>query len=559
MKEFLILFKHELKMQFPLIGFKRNKKNDIFGMLLSAALIIGMASLFVMLVSTIAEGYVLVKINKILNPRQRAVELLNILYCLIAIVLVVGCIRKMVSTLTSKQNKQVYLRLPIKHQTIFMAKLMAILVWNFVVSSALVLPINIIFYITLNPGFVFWIKTLIVLIGLPIVVMGISTILLIPAIKIVEILKSRYLLLFTTITSLLIGLFVLYAKFLKVLQKLFETGSIKFLFNADFVSTLQGFNKFTYPINSFANIMLGKDVVISLLLIMLAVVLSGAIAYLVSSKLFNLTMYKNKHEFAVKRPRREYKTSKPIVALIKKEFKCVYRTPKMLFSYFSIAFAMPAMVYCCYTLFDSLIVNAFGIKVSFALALLVLLMFSVLTNTFCATNITREGKSFLKMKSIAINPRYILLSKVLFCAIVSLISVVISGAILAAVTNLKVWECAVCIVVVTLFALAQILIATRLDLNHAKLNATQSEAEASNSKTITKIISLGLIFSLLVGVGSIMIYILAQANALEIVHRLNLKVAYAYVLPLVISCVYLAISVFYYKHNINKSFDKLDK
>ena len=88
MKEFLILFKHEIKMLFPILGVAKKKKRYFFGTLLSVLVTLLLVVVVVMLMSRIAEGYVGVKVNKILNPTQRATELINIVYCFIIAIMV---------------------------------------------------------------------------------------------------------------------------------------------------------------------------------------------------------------------------------------------------------------------------------------------------------------------------------------------------------------------------------------------------------------------------------------------------------------------------------------
>ncbi len=557
MKEFAVLFKHELKMLFPILSYSKKKKFDWVGLLLSLALSVIILGVFIALISKIANGYVSVKVNKILNPKARATELINILYLFIMVLMVIGCIRKMQSTLMMNKDKQIYLRLPVKHQNLFLSKLLALMIWNFIASIALIVPINIIFYIAVNPSFVFWLKTVFVIITMPLVVFGISTILLVPVIKVLEFLKDRYLLLFVVISGLLIGAFVLYSKFLAIVQLWLETGSIKFLFNSSFIHSLQTWLKCSYPANCFANIMMGNQIWISLIIIVLFIALSVAVAVSISNKLFYLTLYKDNRELKVKKVKPKYHQSKPIVSLMKKEFICVYRSPKHLFSYFAIAISMPVMVYCCYTLFESLIINAFGLKISFALAMLVLLVFSVLTNTFCATNVTRDGLSFLKMKTLALKPTYLLLAKVLFCGIVSSLSSIASVIVLVIVTDLTILNGLICAVILILFSFAQILVATRLDLNNVKLLSNSAEKESSSSKTVTKVVFLGLVLALCMGIGSTLISILSQGCTLSIIQKLNLKEIYAYILPLVISIAYFVYSVVYYNYKIYKSFDAL--
>ncbi len=557
MREFMILFKHELKMLFPSIVVGKKKKYDIFGFVLSLLITLFIASVFIMLVARIAKGYVDVRVDKIIDPSKRAVELLNVLYLFVIVLMVIGCTRKMSGVLAERKNKEIYLRLPVKHQNLFLSKLIALMIWTLMLGFSLILPINIIIYLVLKPTFVFWLKTVFTLVAIPMIVFGISTILLIPYIKIVDFLKNKYLWIFIILSGALIGTFLLYSQFLEIIQLLLETGSIKFLFNKGFVTTLQTMLKWAYPSNCFAHVMIGDKFILPLITILLFVGLSIALTYFVSNKLFNVTLYKSEQERKVGKPKTDYHQNKPMVSLIKKEFVNVYRNPKHLFSYFTIALAMPVMVYCCYTLFDSLITNSFGIEITFSLALLVLLMFSVLTNTFCATNITRDGVSFLKIKSLPLKPTHIMLSKVLFCGIVSTLSIIASIAVLVAFTGVTIVDGLLCSLIVIVFSYSQILIATRLDLNHTRFLSTTVEAETTSSKTITKVVVLGLVLALLMGIVSLLIYIMSQGSALQFVQNLHLRKIYSYIWPAIISVLYLLYAIIYYNYKVNKSFDAL--
>ena len=554
MKEFLVLFKHELKMLFPILSFNKKRKYDYLGLLLSLLLSAAIVVVLVMLVSKIAEGYITVKVNKILNPNNRATELLNILYFCVIIFMVIGCIRKMSATLTLRQNKEIYLRLPVKEQTLFLSKFASLLVWNLVTGALLILPINIIFYIVLRPSFIFFVKTLFIMITMPVVVFGIATVFVVPVIKILNFLKNKYLLIFVLISGLLIGVFFLYSNFLEIVKLWLETGSIRFLFNNSFVSSMQGWLKWAYPSNCFANIMMGNKLLLSFVIVILFVALAVAIAFFVSNKLLHITLYRTEQENKIAKAKNKYKKINPVLSLMKKEFICVYRNPKHLFSYFAIAVSMPVMAYCCFTLFESLIKNALGIKISFSLALLVLLMFSILTNTFCATNVTRDGLSFLKMKTFAINPSKLLLAKVLFCGIVSALSVLISGIVLIWATNLTILEGLLNILIVIPFSFAQILVATRLDLNHAKLSSNLAETESASNKIITKVVFLGLLLALITGVASVVCLIMSNG---VIFAKFNLKEVYAYIIPIIICTLYLGFAFLYYHYKIDKSLDNL--
>ena len=120
MKEFLILFKHEMKLQFPL---KRQKgKIDILGSALSFLTTLLVAVVFVLLVSTVVRNYVRVEIHRVPAPLERGRELLNFFYAVILLATSFVCMEKMRSTLTQKKDRELFLRLPVKPQTLFMSK-----------------------------------------------------------------------------------------------------------------------------------------------------------------------------------------------------------------------------------------------------------------------------------------------------------------------------------------------------------------------------------------------------------------------------------------------------
>ena len=560
MREFLILFKHEMKMQFPL---KRQKgKIDIVGTALSLFATVLVAVVFVMLVSTVVQNYVLVEINKVPAPLQRGKELLNFFYVVILLTISFTCMEKMRSTLTQKKDKELFLRLPVKPQTLFMSKLCTLLVWTYLFAFVLIVAVNMIFFIVLKPAFTFWLLTLLAWLLMPMAAFLIATALLVPYIKLIDFISEKYWLIFLILSGIVIGAFVLYSGLLGILQSLLETGSIKFLFNQQFITSLQNLLIWTYPANCFASIVLGQNLPVSLLITAVIAAVSVGAVYFVSKKLFYATLYKNESKRRAGRKQENYVVRNPLFALVKKEFISVFREPKHLFSYFSIATAMPVMVYCCYTLFESLIRNAIGLKVDFALALLVLLIFSILTNTFCATNITRDGLTALKSKMFPVKASLLLLAKVLFCAIVSSAAIVVSTLVLIITSliqkgGLQVWEALLCGLVALLFSMAQIFIATRMDLNHAKVSASPAEAERLNNRTVSKVVFLGLGLALVFGVLSMCISIFARMTSVSFIASLHLQEWYAYGLPILGSFLYFGFGLFYYAYGIEKSFDRL--
>ena len=554
MREFWVLFKHEFKMQF---NTRQKGKFDFIGSLLSLLTTLLVGVVFVVLVSTIVENYVALEMNKVSAPLERSHELLNVFYTVLILTMSFVCMEKMRGTLTRKKDRDIFLRLPVKHQTLFMSKLCTLMIWNYLFALLLIVPVNLIFYLVLKPTIMFWGYTLVVWLLMPMTAFLIATVFLVPYIKIIDFVSNKYWLIFLILSAIVIGAFLLYSGLLSILQSLMETGSIKFLFNAQFVRDLQSLLTWTYPANSFASIVLGQNLTQSLLIVLPLTLLSVVLVYFVSKGLFHATMFKNEAKRKTGKVKTSYRTHFRLTALLRKEFITVFRDPQHLFSYFSIATAMPVMVYSCYTLFESLIINAIGMKITFSLALLVLLIFSILTNTFCATNITRDGLTALKAKMFPVRATKLLFAKVLFCAIVSSLAIIVSVIVLSIATALTQTEAILCAVIALLFSMAQIFLATRMDLNHAKVSGSPAEIEKISNRTVSKVVVFGLVLALAFGIGSLLISIFAGIPEMSNVLGFALRAEDTYLLPLFGSIGYLVIALLYYSIRIKKSFERL--
>ena len=552
MSTFSTLFKYELRKQFP-IRLKKDKA-DIIGTLLSflvTAVIIGM---FVYFLSVIAKNYVEVKIDKVLDSTSRAYELLNVFYSIILTFMIFVCLENMRKTLTDGTDKKILLRLPVKEQTLFLSKLLVLLLKNYVLAFLLIIPTNIILYLALMPSGIFWLMTVIVWLFFPLIVSLFTSILIVPYIKIMNFVRNKYILIFAVLAIILAGFVLIYMAFLGIVQGYLETGFIKFLFNEEFIKTLQNLLLWTYPSNCLAGIVLCKDLVKSFLIVIACVVISITLMYFVTKNLYHIALYRSDSRKSVYKKSNKIKKHSVIGGLIKKEFISVSREPKHIFSYLVIATIMPILVYCCYTLFESLILNMIGIKITFALALFIVTVFTVLTNTFCATNITREGTSLLKQKTFPIKASQILSSKVIFCFIVSLMSVIISAIVLIFATSLTFWDGLLCMIVGILFSIAQILIATRLDLKNTRMSFTFQQVQKKSATTIAKVVTLGLIVAILIGVSSLLISVLSQSSILS---NVNIHICFAYIIPVVLSLIYVGLAILFYFYKLQKSLDNI--
>ncbi len=555
MRNFRTLFKYERRMLFPGL---QSKRIDILGILTSIIFTIAIAGIFGILIYAVADGYLDIKIDKATDPIARAHELINAVYTIIIVALGVMCLEKMRSTLARSSDIPIFLRLPVKNSTIFRAKFSALLLWTYVTAFMLIIPVNAIFYFVLGAGREFLINTVIVYALLPMVSFLFATVLILPYMVIIKFLSTRYFLSFVSLSVLVVGAFFVYSSVLGILRGLFETGSIKFLFTSEFVNVLMGAKGYTYPANALASLLLGISRRRSFLISAGFAAAALLVTFVITGALYRLVLYRNR-DSRKSRSKFSFGFQRGVTAsLLRKEFVTVYREPKYLFSYFTIAFAMPFMIYCCYTLFETLIFNALGRGFEFSLALLVVLVFGILTNTFCATNITRDGKSALKAKSFPVKASKLLFSKVLFCSIISSLSVLGSVAMLYFTVGMTRFNAVVTCGLGLMFSVSQILIATRTDLNCAVVDASPEEVARTSDRTIAKVVSVGLFFAVLIGFVTFFVSVFA-GTAPEVLKGFEVKEVYVYLFPAVIALFYFGAALVYYLVNIEKAFSKLTK
>lgn len=552
-KEFLMLFKYELKMQTPFL--RKKSKGDILGnafiLLIGACLIVG--AFF--LLSQIMRNYLNVEINKIAEPLERAKEILVLLYLIVLAIVTIFTLERTRKVFTDDNDRLIFLRLPLRRRNVFLSKFVVIFLHSFILGALFIVSINIILA-TMIPLSV---QVLLAMIGvclfMPIASMLLVAILIVPYILIIEFFADKYLALFISFTLLLAGAFILYSQLLSVVQTLLTTGSIRFMFNEEFVKGLQGIYAYAYPINSMVAIMFESNPLVHWLILIGFALVASFIVLQASKILYKITLYRELRDSGKPHKARNEKRANVVASLVKKEFLCVYREPKHVFSYLSIAMAMPIMVYSSFTLFETLIYNTLGIKVSYALALSVVLLFGVLTNTFCASNISRDGYGILKLKSLPLRVSRIFGAKVLFCGVISSLATIVSCVVLMATSSIKVYEGFICMVIGLAFTFAQIFVATRIDLNNAKISMRGMEAEDHSDKTVSKVVLIGITLTMIA--SAVCVFFAFFASGIEVISNPQLVSLCVYLLPAIIGLLYLGLGYLYFRVNIKKSFENL--
>lgn len=192
-----------------------------------------------------------------------------------------------------------------------------------------------------------------------------------------------------------------------------------------------------------------------------------------------------------------------MASLMYKEFIVILRTPSYAFQYFATTFTLPLMVYVCVNLMQSMMKSLTVVQCDYEIAIFVISMFAVLTNTFCTTNVSRDGKMLGMLKTLPIEGKTVIWSKILFCLAVSEFSILASSVVLLAVGYLNWWQTIVIFVFASLLSFAEIAFATRKDLAKPNLPDSDREEVEEGNNTISAVIFLGLIVSIIMGAGAV--------------------------------------------------------
>ena len=178
MKEFLTLFKYEFKMQTPF--FRKKGKLDVLGGIFVTLIMALLVYVGVYFLSRVLRNYLLVEINKVYEPMQRAKEILSLLYLLVIALMTILTLERTRKVFADDKNKLAFLRLPLKKRNVFLSKFVVLSMHSFITGLAFILTINIVLATIMPLGAKFWLSTVAVCIFIPIICLLLNALFIVP-------------------------------------------------------------------------------------------------------------------------------------------------------------------------------------------------------------------------------------------------------------------------------------------------------------------------------------------------------------------------------------------
>lgn len=521
--------------------FKENK--DIAGIISSAIIMLIIYSTFIFVFYKFAYAY-LTERKDIVNG---VFELMTFVYAACALVGVVAGTKKIYSLIVASKDYEVLLCQPVSASELFAYKLIRIYLTQIFSTAVIAIPSVICIALVTGGarfGGTYYLKAVFGVITMPFVTCAVAALISIPVAKFAAVTESRFALKLALYVVVIGAAFFVYGEFLGVLKELLSSGNIKYLLSGSAVKKFTAVAEAMFPINRFAMILVGRQTLASIGIIIAFVVACLALAYLIIRKTFTVMLQKKMEGESVRLRKFVPKNRSLTATLIHKEFVTVMRTPTYAFQYFATTLTLPFIVYVCVNILRSLIGTLTVISCDYELALFVISMFAVMTNTFCATNISRDGKMFDMTKTLPVTPMQVIKSKMLFCIIVSAVSVFLSVVVLSIASYINVWQAALIFVVATALSFAEIAFATKKDLVMFK-----GGYDSESGKGISSFLLIGLVVSLICGVGT-----LALSIALSLLYSPAVGTISSVAFVVLLVSIVVVLSVVYLKKDLNAKF-----
>ena len=527
--------------------FKRDKKKaDWLGVATTFVLVAGFIAGLVLMLSAFVKQYTGVRFHNVLDVETRQYELLTLIYSVLLVVGVFSGVKYLNFSIFESSDKNILITLPIKSSVLFLSKLAVVYIRQFAVTAIIILATNLTFGIVNHLGAYYIGMSVVMCFIFPLITISISSVFCLPAYFIKRSIQSRYVAYLILITAIMGVLFWGYSEILSFVQTLVTTGEIKFLFNEKTMLTIMDVVKYSYPCNMIANILLGRNIGESIGIFLAILVGVTAVGLIIVQQFYVKAIHVRsleKTRFNALNKNFVHKKRTRFHALLEKEFLLVLRTPSYAFQYFSVAITMPLMVFFCMDIGSDLLSGLIMVESNFELALFLVLVFGGLTNTFCATNISREGPAFCALKSTPIPWKEFIGVKVLFCSIVTVLTMAVSVTLVSALGYIAPWEAAVLFFIALILAEAQICFATRKDLDRPNFSEDDDCEVRESNTTVSTIVIATLLVSAVIGGASLYASIFFSNKGQEVSGTI-IGIAFGVALALLAVCItYLLVGI----------------
>lgn len=449
----------------------------------------------------------------------------------------VFAISSILKTLYFSKDNELFMVMPVTFNQLFVSKVMMIYVNELIFNLLYMFPILFTFGFLGHFGIAYFFLVLLFIPILPVLPIALASLISIPIMFIVKFFKKNAWLSIATILVAVAVIFILYMSFvskisgainiaekqvatgLKVNSAVARIGSKIFLYNW-LSASLVGFRMMWFPVAYLFG---------AVALFLLCFMLIKPFYYKVATiSLENTSKTKKKVK--------KFKKRKPFAELLLNEIRSVFRSPAYIFQFFLFPLFMPLIVYVYDKLLITIAVNQAGQNMIFGSHILILSIIALMSNTISSIAISKEGANFYLSKVSPIGYRTQIMAKLLFNAIFTVSSILVTTVTTLILTDIDVLVVLLSSFMVIVLSLGHIVHSFDMDLQNPVLKWYDNSEISALSKSTTKSMIWALVLSVIVfalatlagTVGIIIDLVLSVVYLVARIHLLRIRVYHYY-------------------------------
>ena len=495
-------------------------------------------------------------------------EALVLLVTAIFIFMLFTGISSTIKVLYYKGDNEILMRYPVSGAEVFISKTLFLFLSQFIVTTVVMAPFLVAYASVSGLGVAFYVKIPVPILLMVFINFFLSNILAIPIMHLTNRIRNKFILIIIGLAILVTAGFALYMLLFNSMVTYMNDTAFS-VFSDEMVAVIETVAKWLIPAKYFADVMVGKELYIAYpaLIGMLGLTLIGMIfiIYFLYAKtlLNNVEVEGSAFKHVTKNRRR------PIfVTLLRKEFLQVFRSVNYSFQYFVLACAMPVMIYFCNEITGRLGENQIGEQIALGMTMLVMLIFATVITSFAATSTSREGDNFYHTKVAPVSIQKQLFAKFTMFFLVSFAANAVCAVVLYFTKQVNLTDAIWLFVMVELVAIAETLIAMRMDIAHPYFNLSGEGEVVNNNASTTLAVAMGFAVAVVIGIICMFLGYLGNTGfSIEIpyaimdqaIGTIEFTTAYRHYAVTALVCVFFVAAVLRYSIGLKKAYNKIAK
>ncbi|MDY0075227.1 MAG: hypothetical protein WC992_05755 [Acholeplasmataceae bacterium] len=419
----------------------------------------------------------------------------------------------LINDLYHSKDNQILFALPAKNDEIFISKMLVYYIHEFIRNLFVLIPICIGFGVISNLNVGFYFSLLFILPVLPIVSVGIASLISIPFMLLINFLKRHHLI----SAFLILVLFgILFYLTYMTIEKIPTPIRIVQLYNRFIISltlAMQQIASYGTIYTAIGKLLFGFKYVINLLIVILVIVGIVLVNYLISKPLY-FKLMSSSQENTVKhnKKKKPMENSTLFFTFFKKEFTIARRSLNELLSNYALLLTLPFFMYILNYIYMGMNRSTMGNQIVLILNIMITLLIVTGSNTASATAITTEGYEFVLLKTAPYNTSRMAWAKITFNLIFTTLmigmSFILFSRALPVFPKQDIWMLFIFILLVNS---GHIFWSFQIDLLSPKLSDYAATGSISHNQNVSKSLTLGLWLSIIFGILGVFAFILMKS------------------------------------------------